>query len=67
MLDVAETVAHSALLRRESRGSHSRMDYEARDDENFLCHSLAYRTDGEPRIEYQDVVITRWQPQERTY
>ena len=67
LLDVAETVAHSALLRRESRGSHSRMDYEERDDENFLCHSLAYHTDGEPRIEYQDVVITRWQPQERTY
>ena len=67
LLDVAETVAHSALLRRESRGSHSRMDYEERDDENFLCHSLAYRTDDEPRIEYQDVVITRWQPQERTY
>ena len=67
LLDVAETVAHSALLRRESRGSHSRMDYEERDDENFLCHSLAYRTDGDPRIEYQDVVITRWQPQERTY
>ena len=67
LLDVAEAVAHSALLRRESRGSHSRTDYEERDDENFLCHSLAYRTDGEPRIEYQDVVITRWQPQERTY
>ena len=67
LLDVAETVAHSALLRRESRGSHSRLDYEERDDGNFLCHSLAYHTDGEPRIEYQDVVITRWQPQERTY
>jgi len=67
LLDVAEAVAHSALLRRESRGSHSRSDYEERDDENFLVHSLAYRTDGEPRIDYQDVVITRWQPEERKY
>jgi succinate dehydrogenase/fumarate reductase flavoprotein subunit len=67
MLDVAEAVAHSALLRRESRGSHSRSDYEARDDENFLKHSLVYRTDGDPRIDYLDVVITRWQPEERKY
>ena len=67
LLDVAEAVAHSALLRRESRGSHSRSDYEERDDEKFLVHSLAYRTDDEPRIDYQDVVITRWQPEERKY
>jgi len=31
-LDVAETLAHSALLREESRGSHSRSDFEKRDD-----------------------------------
>lgn len=67
MLDVAEAVAHSALLRKESRGSHSRSDYEARDDENFLKHSLAYRTDGDPRIDYLDVTITKWQPEERKY
>ena len=67
MIDVAETLAHSALLRRESRGSHSRSDYETRDDENFLSHSLAYQTDGDPRIEYLPVTITRWQPEERKY
>ena len=67
MLDVAEAVAHSALLRKESRGSHSRSDYEERDDDNFLKHSLAYRTDGDPRIEYSDVTITKWQPEERKY
>ncbi len=37
------------------------------DDQQFLKHSLAYRTDGDPRIEYQDVVITRWPPAERVY
>ena len=69
LLDVAEAVAHSALLRKESRGSHSRDDFEERDDENFLKHSLAYRdADGaDPRIDYLDVVITRWQPEERKY
>ncbi len=67
MLDVAEGLAHAALLRRESRGSHARSDHEERDDENFLKHSLAYQTDGAPRIEYLPVTLTRWEPEERTY
>jgi succinate dehydrogenase flavoprotein subunit len=67
MLDCAETVAASALARSESRGSHQRSDFPQRDDQQFLKHSLAYRTGGEPRIEYRDVVITRWPPAERVY
>jgi fumarate reductase flavoprotein subunit len=67
MLDVAEAVAHSALARTESRGSHQRIDYPKRDDAGFLKHTMAYRTDGPPRIEYLDVVITRWPPAERVY
>jgi succinate dehydrogenase/fumarate reductase flavoprotein subunit len=67
MLDVAETIPYSALLREESRGAHFRTDFEKRDDENFLKHSMAYREDGEPRIEYLPVVITRWQPEKRVY
>ena len=67
MLDVALAVAESGLARTESRGSHWRTDYEERDDENFLKHSLAYRTDDGVRIDYKDVVITKWQPEERVY
>ena len=67
MLDVAEALAHSALARTESRGSHQRTDYTERDDDRFLKHSLAFQTDGDPRIEYLDVVITRWPPGDRVY
>jgi fumarate reductase flavoprotein subunit len=67
MLDVAETVANSALKRKESRGSHTRTDFPKRDDPNFLKHTLAYRTADGPRIEYLPVTITRWQPEERKY
>jgi fumarate reductase flavoprotein subunit len=67
LLDCAEAVAFSALQRQESRGSHQRSDYPKRDDEQYLRHSLAYRTDTEPRIDYLDVVITRWPPKERVY
>jgi len=68
MLDLAQTIVHSALERRESRGSHQRTDYPQRDDERFLGHSLAYRAeDGSPRIEYLPVTITRWPPGQRVY
>jgi fumarate reductase flavoprotein subunit len=67
MLDVGEAVVHSALARTESRGSHQRTDYPERDDDGFLKHSLAYRTDSDPRIDYKDVTITRWPPGERVY
>ncbi len=67
MLDVAETVANSALRRKESRGSHTRTDYPKRDDANFLKHTLAYQTADGPRIDYLPVTITRWQPEERKY
>lgn len=67
MLDIAATIAHSALQRKESRGAHSRTDHTDRDDANYLKHSMAYRTDGEPRIDYAPVTITKWQPAERKY
>ena len=67
MLDLAEAIVHSALKRTESRGSHQRTDFPRRDDQRYLKHSLAFRTEGDPRMEYLDVVITKWPPGERVY
>ena len=67
MLDVAEAIAHSALNRKESRGSHYRNDYVKRDDLNFLKHSLAYKTNDGLKLKYIPVTITKWKPQERVY
>jgi len=68
MLDVAETMVHSAVHRTESRGAHQRTDYPARDDARFLAHSVVTRSpDGSIDIEYKPVVITRWPPGERVY
>ncbi len=67
MLDVAESIPYSALQRRESRGAHYRTDYTKRDDAKFLKHSMAYKTNGPPRIDYSPVTITRWKPEERVY
>ena len=68
LLDVAEAMAHAALGRKESRGSHQRPeDFPQRDDAQFLKHSLVYHAAGTPRLDWQDVVITRSQPAERHY
>ncbi|HET9403676.1 MAG TPA: fumarate reductase (quinol) flavoprotein subunit [Burkholderiales bacterium] len=68
-LEIAEVIAQSALHRKESRGAHTRLDeFKARDDANFLKHTLAYRTgDGPPRLEYAPVTITKSPPKTRTY
>ena len=68
MLELAQVILRSAEARTESRGAHQRTDHPPRDDERFLAHSLAHRTDGgPPRIEYLPVTITRWPPGERVY
>lgn len=46
MLDLAETTAMSAIIRNESRGAHSRVDFPDRDDDKWLVHTLVSRTDG---------------------
>ena len=69
LLDVALAMAKSAVERKESRGSHQRLDgLEARDDEKYLAHTLAYYNgDDDPRIEYDPVTITKSQPAKRVY
>jgi fumarate reductase flavoprotein subunit len=68
MLDIAESITHSALQRTESRGAHQRTDFPVRNDERFLAHSLVYRhAGGQLRTEYLPVTITRWPPGERVY
>lgn len=72
LLDLAEMLIVGALARKESRGGHAREDFQQRDDENFMKHTMAYRErgdDGEPtvRLDYKPVVVTRYQPMERKY
>jgi len=67
MIEIAQTVVEGALQRKESRGSHFMVEYPKRDDANFLAHTLAYRTDGAPRMSHSPVAITKWQPMERKY
>ncbi len=67
MLELAEVMLVGGIARQESRGAHSRLDYPARDDLNWLKHTLAYRTSEGPKLDYSPVRVTIWKPIERRY
>jgi succinate dehydrogenase flavoprotein subunit len=69
LLELAECMVVAGLARRESRGAHARpYDYPDRDDESYMKHTLVtLDDDGRPDLEWRDVTVTKWQPQERKY
>ena len=67
MLDISECILLGAMNREESRGSHFRTDFPKRDDEKWLRHTLAFKEDGEFRLDYRAVSVTRFKPEERKY
>ena len=68
MLDLAWCMVQAGLAREESRGAHSRpSDFPERDDERFLKHSITRWTDEGPELSYEEVRMTKWQPEVRTY
>jgi len=67
MLDIAEIITMGALMRRESRGAHWRLDYPERDDENFLKHSLFIKVEDYIKTELIDVNLGMFEVKERSY
>jgi succinate dehydrogenase / fumarate reductase, flavoprotein subunit len=74
LLDLAEVLAITARERRESRGGHYREDFEARNDDKFMVHSMAYLTPKKAKkpgdnikIDWKPVTITNYPPMERKY
>ena len=67
MLDCADCIVAGALAREESRGGHYRSDFEARDDVNWLAHSLLRKSSGGLELTKKPVTITKFQPKERKY
>ena len=67
LLDFSEVIATSALAREESRGAHYRTDHPERDDVGWLKHTLAYRSETGPLLEYKPVTITSYRPERRMY
>ncbi|MEM5346308.1 succinate dehydrogenase/fumarate reductase flavoprotein subunit, partial [Paraburkholderia azotifigens] len=53
LIEVARATMVSAEARKESRGAHAQNDFEHRDDENWLRHTLWY-SEGD-RLDYKPV------------
>ncbi|USD20520.1 succinate dehydrogenase flavoprotein subunit [Microbulbifer variabilis] len=70
LLEVAEATAIAAETRTESRGAHAREDFQERDDENWLCHSMYFPTEkrvGKRAVNFAPTTMEAFEPKARTY
>jgi succinate dehydrogenase / fumarate reductase flavoprotein subunit len=70
LLEVAEATAITAEERKESRGAHARDDFDSRDDENWLCHSVYFAPDkrvSKRGVNFEPKTVDTFQPTIRSY
>jgi succinate dehydrogenase / fumarate reductase flavoprotein subunit len=63
MVLVAEMVTRSALMRRESRGGHYRLDYPYRDDRDWLVNLFIREEAGRMALKREPIHLVKMKPQ----
>jgi succinate dehydrogenase / fumarate reductase flavoprotein subunit len=70
LIEVARATMVSAEARKESRGAHAHSDYEHRDDENWMRHTLWFsegdRLDYKP-VQMKPLTVESVPPKARTF
>lgn len=67
LLELAEVIVDGALARQESRGAHTRDEFPKRDDEKWMKHTVATKSEAGIKLSYSDVSFTKYEPTERKY
>ncbi len=67
MIDLAEAMTYSSLLRNECRGAHYKLDTPPRNDSDWLKTTIASYTPDGPKVHYKPVDLSYIEPQQRDY